>query len=185
MIVVGDTHGQFLDVLYMLDHTEAYDEGKMYIFNGAFFVAHLLSSPILSAYYRTPVYICSNHWAVRMPINGCPGEACEQWCESKGRHSQWFGIAGDLVDRGSWGVELFLSVAVLKLADPARYFILRGNHESSWCTKMYGFKKELDNMFPHKRRQQAGGQKLNIGSFVSAHPISFPAQDLWLGARGV
>lgn len=110
VIVVGDTHGQFLDVLRMLNDTKAYEGGKYYIFNG------------------------------------------------------------DLVDRGSWGVELFLSVAVLKLADPSRYVMLRGNHESNWCTKMYGFKKELESKYPHKRRQQAFVRKLNIGSFVSALP---------------
>lgn len=92
--------------------------------------------------------------------------------------------AGDLVDRGSWGVELFLAVAVLKLADPARYVILRGNHESNWCTKMYGFKKELESKYPHKRRSQAGARKLNIGSFIStlllAPCTASVAQHAWL-----
>ena len=98
------------------------------------------------------------------PTSVDPGEHCQQNCCIQHENNA---TAGDLVDRGSWGVELFLAVAVLKLADPSRYIILRGNHESNWCTKMYGFKKELESKYPHKRRPQAGARKLNIGSFIS------------------
>lgn len=43
-------------------------------------------------------------------------------------------FAGDCVDRGSWGVEVFAVVLVLKLWRPDCVFLLRGNHESTGCT---------------------------------------------------
>jgi hypothetical protein len=53
------------------------------------------------------------------------------------------GRAGDFIDRGAWGVETLLLVSALKLALPGSVTLLRGNHESSTCTSLYGFKTEL------------------------------------------
>eukprot|EP00884_Botryococcus_braunii_P002414 jgi/Botrbrau1/12173/Bobra.0186s0081.1 len=50
---------------------------------------------------------------------------------------------GDLVDRGAWGIETLLLVAAWKLALPDRVFVLRGNHETATCSKLYGFHAEL------------------------------------------
>ena len=50
---------------------------------------------------------------------------------------------GDFVDRGAWGLEVLLLLAALKLAAPGRVTLLRGNHESSTCTQLYGFRTEL------------------------------------------
>lgn len=51
---------------------------------------------------------------------------------------------GDYVDRGSWGLEVLLLLAAWKLAAPAgSVSMLRGNHESSTCTLIYGFRSEL------------------------------------------
>lgn len=50
---------------------------------------------------------------------------------------------GDYVDRGSWGVETFITVLLMKLSRPQSVIMLRGNHESSTCTKLYGFFKEV------------------------------------------
>lgn len=47
MVVVGDTHGQFLDVLSMLNITNAYAGGKCYIFNGAVLAVHYECSGLL------------------------------------------------------------------------------------------------------------------------------------------
>ncbi|GJQ12792.1 hypothetical protein GpartN1_g4583.t1 [Galdieria partita] len=49
---------------------------------------------------------------------------------------------GDYVDRGSWGVEVLLILCLLKLWEPRRVFLLRGNHETSYCNVIYGFRKE-------------------------------------------
>lgn len=53
-----------------------------------------------------------------------------------------FLFLGDLVDRGLHSLETVLFVIFLKLRYPNRFFILRGNHESSALTKTYGFKDE-------------------------------------------
>lgn len=56
--------------------------------------------------------------------------------------------AGDYVDRGAWGVELLLAVLSLKLAYPQNVFLLRGNHEGSYCTRYYGFQQEVTAKYP-------------------------------------
>jgi hypothetical protein len=48
------------------------------------------------------------------------------------------------VDRGAWGLELLMLLLALKLLNPWQVFLLRGNHESSTCTRFYGFKGEVD-----------------------------------------
>lgn len=77
-----------------------------------------------------------------------------------------FVINGDMVDRGSWGLETLLTFCLLKLAravadDEASVSgtaglgtgnvrgcpgvtILRGNHETATCSIMYGFKLEVE-----------------------------------------
>ena len=51
--------------------------------------------------------------------------------------------AGDFVDRGAWGLETFLLLACWKLTLPAHVTLLRGNHETTTCTYMYGFRGEI------------------------------------------
>ena len=48
------------------------------------------------------------------------------------------------MDRGAWGLELLMLLLALKLLNPWQVFLLRGNHESSTCTRFYGFKGEVD-----------------------------------------
>ena len=54
-----------------------------------------------------------------------------------------FVFNGDFVDRGSWGVEVITLLLVWKLVWPHHVFLLRGNHETSFCTQMYGFAAEV------------------------------------------
>ncbi|KAF3947439.1 hypothetical protein CMV_026424 [Castanea mollissima] len=68
---------------------------------------------------------------------------------------------GDYVDRGAWGLETFLLLLAWKVFMPHRVFLLRGNHESKYCTSVYGFEKEVltkygDKAFllPHQRDQK-------------------------------
>eukprot|EP00871_Galdieria_phlegrea_P000960 jgi/Galph1/1865/GphlegSOOS_G545.1 len=49
---------------------------------------------------------------------------------------------GDYVDRGSWGVEVLLILCLLKLLEPRHAILLRGNHETSYCNVIYGFRRE-------------------------------------------
>ena len=49
---------------------------------------------------------------------------------------------GDYVDRGHFGVESFLLLIALKVRYPKHMTLIRGNHESSEITQMYGFYDE-------------------------------------------
>ncbi|KAL3525136.1 hypothetical protein ACH5RR_013508 [Cinchona calisaya] len=56
---------------------------------------------------------------------------------------KFFVFNGDYVDRGAWGLETFLLLLAWKVLLPHRVFLLRGNHESKYCTSVYGFEKEV------------------------------------------
>jgi hypothetical protein len=47
------------------------------------------------------------------------------------------------VDRGSWGLENMMLYMAWKVAMPHNVFLMRGNHETSYCTQYYGFLNEL------------------------------------------
>ncbi|KAA8547621.1 hypothetical protein F0562_004050 [Nyssa sinensis] len=57
--------------------------------------------------------------------------------------NRYFVFNGDYVDRGAWGLETFLLLLAWKVVMPHRVFLLRGNHESKYCTSVYGFEKEV------------------------------------------
>ncbi|WWD16915.1 hypothetical protein CI109_101347 [Kwoniella shandongensis] len=80
--VIGDTHGQFYDVVNLLSLTTRPSEKHYMVFNG------------------------------------------------------------DLVDRGSWSVEVALTVFAYKWLYPEYVFINRGNHETNDMNKVYGFEGE-------------------------------------------
>ncbi|XP_031473742.1 serine/threonine-protein phosphatase 7 [Nymphaea colorata] len=56
---------------------------------------------------------------------------------------RYYVFNGDYVDRGAWGLEVFLLLLAWKILLPLRVFLLRGNHESKYCTSVYGFEKEV------------------------------------------
>ncbi|KAL3157028.1 hypothetical protein ABBQ38_001277 [Trebouxia sp. C0009 RCD-2024] len=56
---------------------------------------------------------------------------------------RYFVFNGDFVDRGAWGLEVLMVLACWKLVYPAQVVILRGNHECTTCTHMYGFRGEV------------------------------------------
>jgi hypothetical protein len=49
---------------------------------------------------------------------------------------------GDFTDRGAYGVEVLYTLLRLKLANPARVFLVRGNHEEAAMQSRYGFFSE-------------------------------------------
>ncbi|KAL5707311.1 protein-serine/threonine phosphatase [Ranunculus cassubicifolius] len=57
--------------------------------------------------------------------------------------NRFFVFNGDYVDRGAWGLETFLLLLAWKVFMPHRVFLLRGNHESKYCTSVYGFEQEV------------------------------------------
>ncbi|MCB1119110.1 MAG: serine/threonine protein phosphatase [Chlamydiia bacterium] len=56
---------------------------------------------------------------------------------------------GDYVDRGLWGVEVIHLLMQLKLANPERVFLVRGNHEDPEMANNLGFRQEYEaNLSP-------------------------------------
>ncbi|XP_024517518.1 serine/threonine-protein phosphatase 7 isoform X1 [Selaginella moellendorffii] len=58
-----------------------------------------------------------------------------------------FVFNGDYVDRGAWGFETYFLLLAWKVLLPHRVFLLRGNHETKFCTSVYGFEKEISVKF--------------------------------------
>ncbi|KAK6922488.1 Calcineurin-like phosphoesterase domain, ApaH type, partial [Dillenia turbinata] len=58
-------------------------------------------------------------------------------------YNRCFVFNGDYVDRGAWGLETFLLLLSWKVFMPQIVYLLRGNHESKYCTSVYGFEKEV------------------------------------------
>lgn len=54
---------------------------------------------------------------------------------------------GDFVDRGSFSVEVILTLFTFKLLYPQKFFMSRGNHESSTMNQMYGFEGEVKSKY--------------------------------------
>lgn len=59
---------------------------------------------------------------------------------------------GDFVDRGSFSVEVILTMLLFKLSDPESIYLTRGNHETKNMNRIYGFEGEVkakydDNIF--------------------------------------
>ena len=54
---------------------------------------------------------------------------------------------GDLVDRGPSQLECLIFICCLKLLEPERYFILKGNHETIEMNDAYGFTQEFLQKF--------------------------------------
>ncbi|PON96174.1 Serine/threonine-specific protein phosphatase/bis(5-nucleosyl)-tetraphosphatase [Trema orientale] len=87
VVVVGDIHGQFHDLLNLFDLAGLPSENQFYVFNG------------------------------------------------------------DYVDRGAWGLEVFMVLLAWKVLMPKRVYLLRGNHETGFCTSIYGFEQEVITKF--------------------------------------
>jgi diadenosine tetraphosphatase ApaH/serine/threonine PP2A family protein phosphatase len=56
-----------------------------------------------------------------------------------------FVFLGDYVDRGNQSLEVYLLLAALKILNPGRITLLRGNHESAEIHEMFNFKKECQS----------------------------------------
>jgi serine/threonine-protein phosphatase 5 len=57
---------------------------------------------------------------------------------------------GDFIDRGSFSVEVIITMCAWKCAYPKYFFMARGNHESKNLNKMYGFEKEVIHKYDTK-----------------------------------
>lgn len=54
---------------------------------------------------------------------------------------------GDIVDRGTCSVEVFLFLCALKVAFPSALYVTRGNHESESINRMHGFWEECQTKY--------------------------------------
>ena len=54
---------------------------------------------------------------------------------------------GDIVDRGPKQIECLIFILTLKILDPHKFFILRGNHETLEMNQAYGFYYEFSQKF--------------------------------------
>jgi serine/threonine-protein phosphatase 5 len=57
---------------------------------------------------------------------------------------------GDFVDRGSWSVEVILTLMAWKVLEPSCVHLTRGNHEAMSLNKIYGFEGEVKAKYNQK-----------------------------------
>jgi len=62
----------------------------------------------------------------------------------------YFVFLGDYSDRGYYGVEVLYTLMRLKIENPERVILLRGNHESLVMNAHYGLKLELNHKFGYE-----------------------------------
>lgn len=59
----------------------------------------------------------------------------------------WYLFNGDFVDRGSFSVEIMLTLLAFRWLYPNYFFLSRGNHETDNMNKVYGFEGEVKAKF--------------------------------------
>lgn len=57
---------------------------------------------------------------------------------------------GDFIDRGSFSVEVIMTMLAWKVAYPNHFFMSRGNHETKQLNKLYGFYGEVNSKYDNK-----------------------------------
>lgn len=67
---------------------------------------------------------------------------------------------GDYVDRGEFSLECITLLFALKLSEPEKYFLIRGNHEFEATCSQYGFKDEILN-YNYSKKVESLHPKMN------------------------
>jgi diadenosine tetraphosphatase ApaH/serine/threonine PP2A family protein phosphatase len=102
-----------------------------------------LIEPILTEqtnvlYLGSPIIICGD-------IHGQLDDLLYLLSDEVSGRGNYYGkylFMGDYVDRGHHSINTLLLLLCLKLKDPERFHLLRGNHESRSVTQQYGFLNE-------------------------------------------
>jgi len=71
----------------------------------------------------------------------------QQYDRPTGTPDKRFLFMGDFVDRGPHGVEVLMLLFALKVEFPHMVYMLRGNHEDSQTSRIYGFFTEVRDKF--------------------------------------
>merc|ERR1719188_2052749 len=95
---------------------------------------------------------------------------------------------GDFVDRGSWSMEVILTIFAMKIKDPQFVHLNRGNHELIEANLIYGFcgecfKKydgELFDLFSEAFRSLSLCHPINKEIFATHGGLPGPNPRLWL-----
>ena len=83
---------------------------------------------------------------------------------------------GDYTDRGQYGVEVLYTLMRLKLANPDRVHLVRGNHEDLTLVARYGFLAEAQAKF---------GRDLNVSKIIRLYEFLPAVLYLGCGSNGV
>ena len=83
---------------------------------------------------------------------------------------------GDYTDRGLYGMEVMYTIMRLKLANPDRVFLVRGNHEDLDLIHRYGFEDELRRKIPYPEKVKECLKQL--GYFYNTLPVA-----LYIGTK--
>lgn len=65
-------------------------------------------------------------------------------------HENPYLFNGDFIDRGSFSVEVVMTMLAWKVCLPQHFFMSRGNHEAKQLNKMYGFEGEVKHKYDIK-----------------------------------
>lgn len=68
---------------------------------------------------------------------------------------------GDYVDRGNFSLECITLLFALKITEPDKYFLLRGNHEFDSICSQYGFLDEIINYHNPKKVKESNSFQFN------------------------
>ena len=67
--------------------------------------------------------------------------------KEKSNEKEKFLFLGDYVDRGHFSIETFAYLACLKIKNPEKIFLIRGNHESPNVNQMYGLYNDVLQLY--------------------------------------